>query len=430
VLLYVVFACLTAIVLLVLLRPLAGTRGSDGARDAFNAAVYRDQLTEVESDRERGLIAETEAEAARIEIGRRLLATDPPKAKSDPARDAGKDRKQHRLSARAVMIGVAALLPALALGLYLVYGSPRLPDQPLAARLQDPASDQNLAALVARVEARLREHPEDGEGWEVIAPVYMAWRRYTDAADAYAQAGRLLGESPKRLSGYGQALVLANDGVVSEDARRALARAAELDPDLIEPRILIAIAKEQDGQFAAAIEAWRALLAKGSSGDAPWRDMVRQRIAADEGHLAGKSAPGAPLAGKPVAGEAAAGEPSGGASVGGQGGGAVASKPEGASPEAGPKGGGPTAGDMAAAQNLSPVERQAMIEQMVQRLAARLDQQGNDLGGWLKLVRAYSVLDRKDDAMKALAKARVQFSGDATALGQLDALATELGLKS
>ena len=422
-LLYVVFACLTAIVLLVLLRPLAGTRGSDAARDAFNAAVYRDQLTEVERDRERGLIAETEAEAARIEIGRRLLATDPPKAKSDPARDVGQDRKQHRLSARAVMIGVAALLPALALGLYLAYGSPRLPDQPLAARLQDPASDQNLAALVARVEARLREHPEDGEGWEVIAPVYMAWRRYTDAADAYAQAGRLLGESPKRLSGYGQALVLANDGVVSEDARRALARAAELDPDLIEPRILIAIAKEQDGQFAAAIEAWRALLAKGSSGDAPWRDMVRQRIAADEGHLAGKSAPGAPLAGKPVAGE-----PSGGASVGGQGGGAVASKPEGTSPEA--EGGAPTAGEMAAAQNLSPAERQAMIEQMVQRLAARLDQQGNDLGGWLKLVRAYSVLDRKDDAMKALAKARVQFSGDATALGQLDALATELGLKS
>ncbi len=426
-LLYVVFACLTAIVLLVLLRPLAGTRGSDAARDAFNAAVYRDQLTEVESDRERGLIAEPEAEAARIEIGRRLLATDPPKAKSDPPRDAAPDRKQHRLSARAVMIGVAVILPALALGLYLAYGSPRLPDQPLAARLQDPASDQNLAALVARVEARLREHPEDGEGWEVVAPVYMAWHRYTDAADAYAQAGRLLGESPKRLSGYGQALVLANDGVVSEDARRALQRAAELDPDLLEPHILIAIAKEQDGQFAAAIEAWRALLAKGS-GEAPWRDMVQQRIAADEAHLAGKPAPGAPLAGKPVAGGPVAVEPAGGTPVAGGQGGAVAGKPEGASPEA--EGGAPTAGDMAAAQNLSPAERQAMIEQMVQRLAARLDQQGNDLGGWLKLVRAYSVLDRKDDAVKALAKARVQFSGDATALGQLDALATELGLKS
>ena len=94
-------------------------------------------------------------------------------------------------------------MPLLALGLYLAYGSPRMPDQPLAARLQDPASDRNLEALVARVEARLREHPEEGEGWDAIAPVYMGWRRYSDAADAYGQAIRLLGESAKRLLGAG-----------------------------------------------------------------------------------------------------------------------------------------------------------------------------------------------------------------------------------
>src|SRR6185312_1588612 len=175
----------------------------------------------------------------------------------------------------------------LALGLYLAYGSPRLPDQPLAARLEDPASDRNLEALVARVEARLREHPEEGEGWEVIAPVYMGWRRYSDAAEAYAQAIRLLGSSAKRLAGQGQALVLANNGVVTEDARRALERALELDQALVEPRILLAIAKEQDGQFAAAIADWRALLAK-ETGDASWREMVDRRIAADEAHLAGK----------------------------------------------------------------------------------------------------------------------------------------------
>ena len=80
--------------------------------------------------------------------------------------------------ARTATIAVAVALPLLALGLYLAYGSPRMPDQPLAARLQDPASDQNLEALVARVEARLREHPEEGEGWDVIAPVYMGWQRY------------------------------------------------------------------------------------------------------------------------------------------------------------------------------------------------------------------------------------------------------------
>jgi cytochrome c-type biogenesis protein CcmH len=384
--LWVIFACLTAIVLLVLLRPLAATKGSEAEREAFNAAVYRDQLGEVESDRERGLIAEPEAESARLEIRRRLLAID--------GVGASPRREEAHAPARAVMIALVVALPALALGLYLTYGSPHLPDQPLAARLQDPASDQNLEALVARVEARLREHPEEGEGWEVIAPIYMAWHRYTDAAEAYGQAVRLLGESPKRLSGYGQALVLANDGVVAEDARGALGRAVALDPNLIEPRILLAIAKEQDGKFAEAVEEWRGLLDK-SEGDAPWRKMVEKRIAIDEAHLTGKP---------------------------------VAAIEDPATVEAGPQGqDAPSASDIAAAQ---PIERQAMIERMVQGLAARLDHEGNDLGGWLKLVRAYSVLDRKDEAVKALAKAKVQFSGDAQALQQLDALAAELGLKS
>jgi cytochrome c-type biogenesis protein CcmH len=97
---------------------------------------------------------------------------------------------------------------------------------------------------------------------------------------------------------------------------------------------------------------------------------------------------------------------------------------------AGAAGKGPTAEDVAAAETMSPAERQAMIEGMVGKLAARLNQQGDDLPGWLKLVRAYSVLDRKDDAAKALARAKTQFSGNSQALDQLERLATELGLKS
>ena len=77
------------------------------------------------------------------------------------------------------MIAVATALPLLALGLYLAL---RLAAsaRPAARRApcKIPASDQNLEALVARVEARLREHPEEGEGWDVIAPVYMGWQRY------------------------------------------------------------------------------------------------------------------------------------------------------------------------------------------------------------------------------------------------------------
>jgi cytochrome c-type biogenesis protein CcmH len=390
VLLWIVLGCLTAIVLLVLLRPLAGSGANDIAPEAFDAAVYRDQLGEIESDRARGLIGEAEAEAARLEIARRLLRAD--------SKEWASDRAAKSSSTKIVAtLGVALALPVLALGLYLVYGSPRLPDQPLAARLEDPASDRNLEALVARVEARLREHPEEGEGWEVIAPVYLGWGRYSDAAQAYGEAIRLLGPSAKRLSGQGQALVLANNGVVTEEARRALDQALELDSTLVEPRILLTIAKEQDGQLAAAIADWKALLAK-QQGDAPWREMVEKRIAEDEAHLSGR----------PVA-ETDQTAPAEG------------------NQQAQP---GPSSEEIAAAQNMSPADRQAMIERMVRGLAARLDQQGDDLPGWLKLVRAYSVLDRKDDAQKALARAKSQFSGNTQAIEQLDALAVELGLKS
>jgi cytochrome c-type biogenesis protein CcmH len=370
VLLWLILAVLTAIVLAVVLWPLAAASRAAAEPERFDVAVYRDQLDEIESDRARGLIGAEEAEAARIEIARRLLAADA-KARTPERAPPGGRRAQ------AALIGVALTLPLFSLGLYLHYGSPRLPDQPLMARLQDPANDQNLAALVAKVEARLREHPEEGQGWDVIAPVYLAWRRYAEAADAYAQAIRLLGASAKRLSGRGQALVLANDGVVTEEARRALEQALALDKTLTEPRILLAIAKEQDGKFADAIADWRALLAAAGA-DAPWRPMVEARIEAAEARLAGK--PGAP--------------------------------------------------DFAAAEGMDPAERQAMIETMVQRLADRLARDAGDLPGWLQLVRAYSVLDRKDEALKALARAKSQFSGDAQALQQLDRLASELGLKS
>jgi cytochrome c-type biogenesis protein CcmH len=389
-LLWLIFACLTACVLFALLRPLLGSGGREGPREAFNVAVYRDQLGEIDSDRARGLIGESEAEAARLEIARRLLQADTSK------RASAASEKISPRGPRWAIIAVAASVPLLALGLYLLYGSPRLPDQPLEARLEDPANSQNLGALVARVEARLRAHPEEGQGWDVIAPVYLSAQRYQDAADAYTEAIRLLGPSAKRLSGQGQALVLANNGVVTEEARKALTSAIDLDPTLIEPHILLAIAKEQDEDFAGAIADWRALLAKSSDANAPWRQMVEQRIAADEAHLSGK-----PVPGTPTPGEAAP-----------------------------PVAGGPSAADIAAAQNMNPADRQVMIETMVQRLAARLDQDGSDLGGWLKLVKAYSVLDRKDDASKALARAKSQFAGNAEALKQLDELAAELGLKS
>jgi cytochrome c-type biogenesis protein CcmH len=384
VLLLIILASLTAIVLFFLLRPLVGRGGGEPAREAFNATVFRDQLEEIEADRARGLIGEAEVEAARLEIARRLLAAD--EEASGKSEDGQTDKP-----ARVALVSVVLALPLAVIGLYLLYGSPRLPDQPLAARLTDPASEKNIGALVARVEARLRAHPEEGQGWDAIAPVYLTGGRYADAADAYRQAIRLLGPSAARLSGLGQALVLEKGGLVSEQARRALEEAVALDASLVEPRILLAIAKEEDGDYQAALEDWRGLLTL-RGGDERWQAMVQKRIENAQAHLSGETpAPEAP----PVVG-----------------------------------GPGPSAADIAAAQNMTAADRQAMIEGMVQRLAARLDKQGDDLAGWLQLVRAYTVLGRNDEAREALARAKGQFDGDTQAIEQLDALAAELGFKS
>ena len=151
-------------------------------------------------------------------------------------------------------MAAAVLVPLGSIGLYLVLGSPGMPAFPAAAQQQTAMEQAGIVELVARVEARLRQQPGDGEGWEVVAPVYLKLGRYRDAAAAYARALQLNGESVKLLVGFAEASMLANDGVVSEEARRAYERILKLEPDRIEARFWLAVAKEQDGKLDDALQ--------------------------------------------------------------------------------------------------------------------------------------------------------------------------------
>ena len=216
---WILVAGLVAGVTLAITRPLTrSTSNSDNAADA-DIAVYKDQLKEVAADAARGTLAPGEAEAARAEIARRLLrssAAGTKPAVSEPA-------SRHRF-ARPVYVITSIALPVLSLALYLTYGAPGLPGQPLSERLAEAVGADKPNDLVAKVEARLRDHPEDGTGWDVIAPVYYAMGRYADAAGAYSNALRLVGETPERLQGFANARIRAENGIVPEDARKALER--------------------------------------------------------------------------------------------------------------------------------------------------------------------------------------------------------------
>lgn len=379
-LLWLFFALLTAATLVAVLRPLArsaGTGDTAAAGDPGTVAVYRDQLEEIERERARGILDSAETEAARIEIARRLLAAAEAPAAPATGTPAGLARK--------LAVPIGAFAPVLALAFYLVYGAPGMPAQPFAARTQEALQNAQVAQLVAKVETRLRDAPEDGKGWEVIAPVYFKLGRFRDAQNAYLQAGRLLGESVPRLGGFAEASIFAADGIVTEEARRAYARILELEPGRIEARFWLALAREQDGDLAGAKAEYEALVAAAPA-EAPWRASVQERARALALRLA--------------------------------------------NPPARPDAPGPSQDDVAAAERMSSADRQRMIEGMVEGLARRLKTDGRDLQGWLRLVRAYGVLQRTDEARAALAEARKVFAGDESAIKELAQLAASMGLGS
>ncbi|MBL8590634.1 MAG: c-type cytochrome biogenesis protein CcmI [Methylobacteriaceae bacterium] len=357
---WALFAALTVAALALALRPLLGAAGG-GAAARTDADFYREQLAEIDRDLGRGLLTPEDAEAARVEAARRLLAVAPGAAgpTAAPARAA------RRLSALAI----AVLVPLLAVGVYLKLGRPDQPDLPLAARKSDDPAKLDLVAAVAKVEDHLRRNPNDGRGFEALAPVYMRMQRYRDAARAFSEAARLLGETPDRLVGLAEADIFMANGVVTAQTRRTLERALAADATYAGALYYLGLAAEQDGDTAKAVSLYERILGSAAPDD-PSYAGVRRRIAQLKG------------------GDAAA---------------AIAALPK--------------------------DDQQQAIRAMVEGLAARLSENGQDREGWLRLVRAWSVLGERDKAKTALADARKALAADAAAIGALDALARELGLE-
>jgi cytochrome c-type biogenesis protein CcmH len=419
-LLWIGFAVLTAGVVAFLARPLMGSAGSARSETSADLAVYRDQLRAIEAEREQGLLEASEAEAARTEMARRLLrAADRAKENGDVSSgttsgDVTQAPSRASSMARPLVYAVSALIPLLAVGVYMLVGSPGLPGNPFAERVAKSNQGRSVDELIGLVEKRLRAQPDDGQGWEVIAPVYMKQQRYDDAARAYANSIRLNGETPDRVAGFAEALVLTNNGLIVPDARRAYQRLLKIAPDRPEPRFWLALAKEQDGDLAGGIADLDGML-KSTPGDAPWRSLVEGKLNEMRTALAGGSAAKVPL----KVGKASENSD---AKAGGDG----SDSGQGAVTPAGPR--GPRAANVAAVQQMSPEERSAFIAQMVEGLAARLAKNGNDLEGWKRLARAYKVMGRDEDAAKALSDARRAMADDGAALKALDALAKDLGI--
>jgi cytochrome c-type biogenesis protein CcmH len=268
---WVVFVGMTVLAVLAVLWPLSRHRQAGAAGDA-DRQFYADQIAEIERDLGRGLLSPAEAEAAKAEAGRRLLRAS---AAVDPvAGSVGEPALRRR---RAVSGLALSLVPIMALAVYGLFGSPELPAQPLSGRHRAAGGQLDLAAAVQEIESHLQKQPNDGRGWEVLAPVYLRIGRLDDAVRAYEAALRLLGPDPGRLTAYGEALVLSRDGVVPAEARTAFEQALQADGRLAKARFYLARAAEQDGDRARAKAEYNAILT-GSPADAPWLPVVRDHL--------------------------------------------------------------------------------------------------------------------------------------------------------
>jgi cytochrome c-type biogenesis protein CcmH len=470
--LWLMFALMTAATIFAVLWPLGRRKP---LRPGSDVAVYRDQLDEIQRDHSAGLIGTAEAEAARVEVSRRLIAAADAAETEKPALETS-SLLRRRITAVAGLV----LLPAGAVALYLTLGSPDLPGVPLAARVETPSEARKIETMVAQVEDHVLRNPNDGHAWEVLAPVYMRVGRYDDAVRAFRNSLSLNGSDAAREADLGEAMVFAANGVVTADAKTQFDRALKIDGKDVMARFYLGMAADQDGRRPEAEKIWRDLLAEAPP-DAPWVEMVRHalnRTAPTDTAAAAPPAPGGASAAPPAdhdvnamverlanrlkkdgsdvngwvqlvrsyraldqndKAQAAAADARRALATdtdklrqfaeGTEGSAPAASAapaPPAAPPAPGAAAAGPTAADIAAAEQMKPDQQNEMIRTMVARLADRLKHDGSDVAGWERLLRAYMVLGDHAKALAAAADARKALASDPDKLRRLDEVIKDL----
>jgi cytochrome c-type biogenesis protein CcmH len=372
--LIVLLACLALVALLPLVLPLLRPSRAVLDRGHFDRVVYRDQLRELERDLARGVLSETEATSARLEIQRRLLAADA----VPPHRAAGGTGSSPVLASAVVIFAAGGTV-----ALYALMGAPGIPDSPFTSHAAvageapsasaGPGGHDDLAAALGQLADKLKADPSNAEGWLLYARTAGSLRRWDQAVDAYRHAMALGRVGPDVQAGYGETLVLQADGVVTPAAHDAFVAALKDDPKDDVAQYYLAIAAGQAGEPEKAIAVFQGLLASIPE-DSPMRDEIGKRI----GEAANAAGLPVPVLAKGTPAEAD--EPDATAAT------AIAGMPEG--------------------------EQKTMIAGMVAKLAARLETEPLDVDGWMRLGRAYLVMGDRDKAGSAYERAVALKPGD------------------
>jgi cytochrome c-type biogenesis protein CcmH len=472
--LWPIFALMTVGAVVAVWLPLA--RRQRSVRSGSDIAVYRDQLAEIDRDEAASLIGKVEAEAAKVEVSRRLIAA----AEAAEAATLVAAPIPGSLCRRATLAAVVVLLPLGAGAIYFSLGSPNLIPVSMNAATDGQPLPGGIEKTVAEVETHLESNPRNGKGWELLAPVYLRLGRFDDAVRARRNALEIFGPDAARLGDLGEAMVMASNGVVTAEAKNLFERANAADPEDVMAQYYLGLSAKQEGRRDEAEKRWTVMVSGAREG-AEWLPLVKNALARiDEKSPSIVVAPpehnggameamverlaerlkkdGSDVAGwiqlvhsyrvlgkadkvraaiadahsalannqeallrldQGLAALEAEAIPNNSASA------PVAPATSAAS--VAPR--GPSASDVAAAAQMAPAERNSMIEGMVARLAQRMAENGSDVDGWLRLIKAYSVLGERNKALIAAANARSALADNSDNLRRIGELTKELGLE-
>ena len=358
-------ALLTLLVVAWLVRPLLRKPKSEGvSSEKLNAAIHRDQLHALEVDLARGVISQRDFDTTRDELQLRLL-DDTESFETSPTQ-----KKAGFWTAKRTAGVVAASLPVLAIGLYLQLGTPAAID-PVASA---PVDDQQIKQMIDTLAARLKDNPDNPKGWAMLARSYKVMGRFKESQQAFEKAGALVNTEPDLLVDYAELLGMQAGNKLDGKPQQMIDEALRLNPKHPMGLMMAGVAAYQRADYPNAVTRWEKLLSL-MPPDSPDAQQIQGNIddARAKGGLTAVESNKLP----PV--------PAG------------------------------------AAEGMTPEK----INQMVDRLAARLKDNPDDLAGWARLARAYKVQGRLDDAANAYAKTGKLLETDADLLTQYaDLLAT------
>lgn len=294
----VLAALLVALVIVSLSLPLlrGGNRRPRPSVEATNAAIYVEQLAELDADLRAGTITHEQWEASRTEIQRRAL-------EEETRAEAARPRQPRAAVAAAAL---AVLIPAFAIALYAWRGNPQA-ISPQARAAKDPAhaiSPEQIQSMVERLAKRLESNPGDAEGWTMLARSYAAIGRFPEAASAFAKADKLRPNDAQLLADYADALAMASGRSLAGEPTRLIERALKADGSNVKALALAGTAAFDRGDYRSAIGYWQKIMPLVPA-DSSFAASVRDSIADAEKQLSG-GAPRAPAAGREAAKSAGA----------------------------------------------------------------------------------------------------------------------------